>query len=91
MKGFTPMTTERFQKRYANGYLECLGKIGKSGGNTLIVFGVVMAAIGVLIGYGLIRFSIVTLSRGNNDDISTLIFWEFFAWFFLFLVYRCSG
>ncbi len=33
-----------------------------------------MAAMGVLIGYGLIRFSIVTLSRGNNDDIPTLIF-----------------
>lgn len=83
MKGFTPMTTERFQKRYANGYLECLGKIGKSGGNTLIVFGVVMAAIGVLIGYGLIRFSIVTLSRGNSDDIPTLIFFGVLCLVFL--------
>ena len=44
MKGFTPMTTERFQKRYANGYLECQGKIGKSGGNALIVSRVAMAA-----------------------------------------------
>lgn len=84
--GFTPMTTERIQKRYSNGYLNTMEKNGKSGGKILVVIGAIMAAIGVVIGYGLIRFSLVTLSEGHNDDIPTMIFWDFFAWFFLFRV-----
>lgn len=68
-KGFTPMTTERIQKRYSNGYLECMEKIGKSGGKILVVIGAIMAAIGG----GLIGFSLETLSEGNNDII-TMIF-----------------
>ena len=81
--GFTPMTTERIQKRYANGYLECMEKNGKSGGKLLIVIGAIMAVIGVMIGYGLIKFSIVTLSGGHNDDIPTMIFLGFLCLIFL--------
>lgn len=81
--GFTPMTTERIQKRYSNGYLECMAKNGTSGGKILIVIGVIMAAIGVMIGYGLIRFSIVTLSGGHNDDIPAIIFLGFLCLIFL--------
>jgi len=81
--GFTPMTTERIQKRYSNGYLNTMEKNGKSGGKILVVIGAIMAAIGVVIGYGLIRFSLVTLSEGHNDDIPTMIFFGFLCLVFL--------
>ena len=81
--GFTPMTTERIQKRYSNGYLTTMEKNGKSGGKILVVIGAIMAAIGVVIGYGLIRFSLVTLSEGHNDDIPTMIFFGFLCLVFL--------
>lgn len=71
--GFTPMTTEQIQKRYSNGYLECMEKNGKSGGKILVVFGTILAAIGVMIGYALIRLSIEVLSKGY-DGIDGMIF-----------------
>lgn len=71
--GFTPMTTENVRKRYSNGYLACLEKNGKSGGKILVVMGAIMAAIGVILGYALVRLSMEVQSGGSNG-IDGMIF-----------------
>lgn len=82
--GFTPMTTERIQKRYANGYIECLAKNGKSGGKILIAVGAIMAAIAVIIGYAMIKLSIEVLGESSNG-IDGIIFLGIICLLFLVL------
>lgn len=77
-KGFTPITAER----YPEGYLEAFAKGGNTGGKIILVCGAIMTAIGLLIGFGLIKFLTQAQSQGYNDTTGVAVF-GIFCLFFL--------
>lgn len=82
-KGFTPITKEKAQSNYPNGYFEALAKGGNAGGKILIACGAILTAIGLLIGCLLMKFFMDAQKGGYNDTTGVIVFGVFSLFFLI--------